>query len=113
MIRIEALKALDTQTLSSIRISADASDLAQLPKSVRLNAQGHAYIQFRANGSNKGANETGAKRVRSLLRAADKLGLGVVFAQPAVVSDELNIVLWGSQHSLVNIARDQVEGLLG
>lgn len=112
MIRIEALTSeMDGAELASIRIYADVENMASLPKMVRLNKWGHAYIEFRANGSNKGTNETGAKRMRSLLKSADKNGIGVVFAQPAFVRDALNAKYWGM--GMRYITRGQLEQLIG
>lgn len=111
MIRIEALTEDMTATsLSSVNIYTDAETAALLPKSVRL-TRGHAHIQFRTNGVNGGINETGVKRVKALLKAADKLGIGVVFAQPAYIKDELNAPYW--EFGMRNITRAELETLLG
>lgn len=113
MIRIDAMKDLDTDALANIAISATPEIAAQLPKGVRLNARGSAYIEFRSNGANGGVNETGVKRVKALLKAIDKLGLPVVFTQPAYVKDELNATLWGMPGSLLYITREGLEARLG
>ena len=110
-IEIEALTTDHTAgELANVRISADAADVAMLPKSVRINKYGNAYIEFRSNGINKGANETGAKRVKALLKAADKNGIGIVFAQPAFIKDELNAPLWGV--GMRYITRAELENLI-
>lgn len=112
MIQIEALTTdLNSNSLASIRIHVDIEDVAKLPKMVRLSAQGWAYIQFRTNGVNGGVNETGAKRVRSLLKAADKNGIGIVFAQPAYTLDELNAPTWDL--GMGYATRGEVEALIG
>jgi hypothetical protein len=112
MIRIEALTSDHTAAdLSSVRIAADAADVALLPKMIRFNRWGQTYINFAANGANGGTNETGIKRLRSLLKAADKNGIGVVFSQPAHVRDELNAPLWGL--AMRHITRSQLEALIG
>lgn len=113
MIRIDAMRDLDTDALACIGISASPEIAAQLPKGVRLNARGSAYIEFRSNGCNGGLNETGVKRVKALLKAIDKLGLPVVFAQPAHVRDELNAPFWGMSGSLLYITREGLEARLG
>jgi len=113
MIRIEAHANYDGSQLHTIHISATAEDAARLPKSIRLNRMGQAWITFSGNGANGGTNETGIRRMRSLLKAADKNGIGVAFAQPAHVQNELNSrVAWGPGF-LKNITRAEVETLIG
>src|ERR1044072_411810 len=99
MISIEA-QATSTGELYSVSITADAATIALMPKSARFTRWGQIMIQFAANGANGGANETGAKRVRALLKAAAKHSIGVVFDQPANVPDALNASLSGGVGSL-------------
>ena len=113
MIQIHAMRDLTTDTLSYVRISATPESAALLPKGVRLNAHGQAYIEFRTNGVNGGVNETGVKRVRALLKAVDKLGLPLGFEQPAHVQNELNAPLWGMPGSLLPVTREGLESRLG
>ena len=111
MIRIEALTTDFSAThLSHIRIFASAEDIAMLPKSARIGRHGQAYIEFRSNGSNGGTNETGAKRIKAILKAADKHGLGVVFNQPAHIKDALNAPLWGK--GMRTVTRAELESLI-
>ncbi len=113
MIRIEALTADHAAaTLASVHIYVDVEDAALLPKGARINPRTRqADIEFRGNDVNGGTNETGAKRVKSLLKAADRAGIGVVFAQPCSVKDELNAPFWGV--GMRYITRDALEALLG
>lgn len=113
MIYIEALKDLASDELSSMRIRVEPEAMALLPKGVRIKANGHAYIEFRSNGSNGGINETGVRRVRALFKAIDKHNIPTRFHQPAHVKDELNSRNWSMVGLLIHITREQVEARLG
>lgn len=112
MIHIEAYADNATAAnLSHVVIRVDLDDIKALPKSARISVYGQAHINFTANGSNGGANETGAKRVKAILRAANKNGIGVVFDQPANVLDETNAPLWGLGMRQLTLA--EVTALIG
>lgn len=111
MIRINALTGNGGEGLARVDVTVDPEDIASLPKMVRISRTGRACINFHANGVNGGVNETGAKRVRALLRAADKNGIGVVFDQDAYVLDALNARHWA--FGVRPLTRADLETLIG
>lgn len=113
MITIKALTTDSTGTvLASVYVTMDpVTDAPRMPKSVRVNAHGYFGIEFRANGANGGKNEAGAKRIKTMLKAADEHGIGIVFAQKAWVSDALNAPLWGT--GMRAVTRTELEALIG
>lgn len=112
MIRIEAHKDITTGEFYNAHIWADKEDLAKLPKSIGIKSHGQGWVKFGSDQVNGGVNETGARRMRSLLRNADKHGIGVVFHQQGRVQDELNARHWGMTGSLLPVTRPEMEAML-
>lgn len=81
--------------ITTVNTEAATELRAALPKSLRLTGSGNwigFYVGLYATGANDGKNETGIRRIRSLLKHLDKHGIALTFPEPrgnAITATEL------------------------